>query len=381
MILVERHGVDRWMLTAVLALLLIGVAMVYSASFAVGHNVFGDDTYFLVRHLVWASVGLVVLAITMRIPYQFWQRVAAPIYGITILLLVLVMVPGLGSSTYGASRWFTFGSFVSFQPSELAKIAVILYLATWIARVGGDIHKLTFGTLPFALILSLAAGLVLVEPDLGTTLVIVMTAGSMFFISGANVIHGLLGAVIGALGLMNFVINKGYKADRIEAFLDPWADPNGIGWHTTQALLALGSGGIAGMGLGAGRQKLFYLPNAHTDSVFAVVGEEIGFIGTTLVLGLFLVIAWRGLAIAAGAPDPMGRALAAGATLMITSQAMLNMAVVSHLTPNTGVPLPFLSYGGTAMVVNLVAVGIILSVSRVSEPGTRLWRALLRGAQ
>jgi cell division protein FtsW len=318
---------------------------------------------------------------TTRIPYQLWQRVAAPLYGIAIVLLVAVMIPGLGNSTYGASRWFTFGSFLSFQPSELAKIAVIIYLATWIARVGGDIHKLTFGTIPFALILSLAAGLVLVEPDLGTTLVIVMTAASMFFVSGANVIHGLLGAVLGALGLMNFVINKGYKAERIEAFLDPWADPNGIGWHTTQALLALGSGGISGLGLGAGRQKLFYLPNAHTDSVFAVVGEEIGFVGTTLVLGLFLVIAWRGLAIAAGAPDPMGRALAAGATLMITSQAMLNMAVISHLTPNTGVPLPFLSYGGTAMVVNLFAIGIILSVSRVSEPGTRLWRALLRGAQ
>ncbi len=381
MIVVDRHGIDRWLLIAVLLLLLIGIAMVYSASFAVGHNVFGDDTYFLVRHVIWLLIGLVVLAITARIPYQFWQRIAAPLYGVTILLLVLVMVPGVGNSAYGASRWFTIGSFFSLQPGELAKLAVIIYLATWIARVGGDIHKLTFGTIPFALILSLAAGLVLVEPDLGTALVIVMTAGSMFFISGANVIHGLLGAVVGALGLMNFVINKGYKADRIEAFLDPWADPNGIGWHTTQTLLALGSGGIAGLGLGAGRQKLFYLPNAHTDSIFAVVGEEIGFIGTTLVLGLFLLIAWRGLAIAAGAPDPMSRALAAGATLMITTQAMLNMAVVSHLTPNTGVPLPFLSYGGSAMVVNLAAVGIILSVSRSSEPGNRVWRLLLRGAQ
>lgn len=376
----SQRGVDRWLLTAVLVLLLIGVAMVYSASFAVGHSMFGDGFYFLIRHVIWVVIGLIALTVTARVPYQWWQRVAAPLYGLTVVLLVLVLIPGVGTSTYGASRWLGFGSVFSFQPSELAKLAVVVYLASWIARVGGDIHKLTFGTIPFALILSVSAGLILVEPDLGTTLCIVITAGAVFFISGANVLHALLGAAAGCVLLMNFVVNRGYRAERIEAFLDPWADPSGVGWHTTQALLALGSGGIAGIGLGAGRQKLFYLPNAHTDSVFAVVGEEIGFIGTTLVLALFLVIAWRGLAIAAGAPDPMGRALAAGATLMITSQAMLNMAVVSHLTPNTGVPLPFLSYGGSSMVVSLAATGIILNVSRSSDPANRLWRALLRGA-
>jgi cell division protein FtsW len=380
MIATARHGLDGWLLTAVLLLLLIGIAMVYSASFAVAHSVYGDDTYFVIRHMIWVIIGMCALAITARVPYQWWQRVAAPFYGITIALLVLVLIPGIGTSTYGAYRWFSFGP-ISVQPSELAKLAVVIYLATWIARVGGDIHRLTFGTIPFVLILSLSAGLVLVEPDLGTMICIVVTAGAVFFISGANVIHGLLGAVVGSLALMNFVLNRGFRADRIDAFLDPWADPTGIGWHTTQALLALGSGGIAGLGLGAGRQKMFYLPNAHTDSVFAVVGEEIGFVGTTLVLLLFVVIAWRGLAIAAGAPDPMGRALAAGATLMIASQAMLNMAVISHLTPNTGVPLPFLSYGGSAMVVSLAAVGIILNVSRSSDPGHRLWRILLRGAQ
>jgi cell division protein FtsW len=318
---------------------------------------------------------------TALIPYQWWQRIAPWFFAVTILLLILVLIPGIGTSTYGARRWFTFGSFLSVQPSELAKLAVVIYLATWISRVGGDIHKFTFGTIPFMLILSLAAGLVLIEPDLGTALCIAMTAGAVFFISGANVLHALLGAGAGVAFLMNFVVNSGFRADRIEAFLDPWADPTGIGWHTTQTLLALGSGGIAGLGLGAGRQKHFYLPNAHTDSVFAVVGEEIGFVGTTLVLVLFLLVMWRGLAIAAGARDPMGRALAAGATLMITFQAMLNMAVTSHVTPNTGVPLPFLSYGGSAMIVSLAAVGIILNVSRTSEPGQRLWRALLRGAQ
>jgi cell division protein FtsW len=376
-----RAGIDRWLLTAVLMLLVIGIAMVYSSSFAVAHNVFGDDMYFLVRHVIWVSFGLVALVITARVPYQSWQKIAAPFYFMTIALLVLVLVPGIGKENYGATRWFQFGSFFSMQPSELAKLAVVIYLATWIARVGGDIHRLTFGTIPFVMILSVTAGLVLVEPDLGTTLCIVATASAVFFISGANVIHALIGAVAGVFLLINFVLTRGFRADRIEAWLDPWADPGGIGWHTTQTLLALGSGGLAGLGLGASRQKHFWLPNAHTDSVFAVVGEEIGFVGTTLVLVLFLIIAWRGLAIAAGARDPMGRALAAGATLMITSQAMLNMAVVSHLTPNTGVPLPFLSYGGSAMVVSLAAVGIILNVSRSSEPGTRLWQMLLKGAQ
>jgi cell division protein FtsW len=380
MIATARHGMDRWLLFAVLLLVLIGIAMVYSASFAVGESVFGDDAYFLVRHIIWIGIGLLALTITARMPYHGWQRIAPAFYGLSVLLLAVVLIPGVGTTTYGASRWLFVGP-ISMQPSELAKLAVVIYLATWIARVGGDIHKLTFGTIPFVLILSISAGLVMAEPDLGTTLCLVMTAGAVFFISGANVIHGLLGAVAGSLGLMHFVLNRGFRADRMEAFMNPWNDPTGVGWHTTQALLALGSGGISGLGLGAGRQKMFYLPNAHTDSVFAVVGEEIGLVGTTLVLGLFLLIAWRGLAIAAGAPDPMGRALAAGATLMITSQAMLNMAVVSHLTPNTGVPLPFVSYGGSAMVVSLAAVGIILNVSRSSEPGHRLWRMLLRGAQ
>jgi cell division protein FtsW len=375
------HGIDRWLLTAVMMLLLIGVAMVYSASFAVAHNVFGDDFYFLIRHVIWVSIGMIALAVTAKVPYTWWQKIAAPFFVLTIIMLGLVLIPGIGTATNGARRWFTLGSLLSVQPSELAKLAVVIYLATWIARVGGDIRKLSFGTVPFTLILSLTAGLVLIEPDLGTALCIAMTAGAIFFISGANVLHALVGVTAGAFWLMNFVVNSGFRADRIDAFLDPWADPTGVGWHTTQTLLALGSGGIAGLGLGAGRQKHFYLPNAHTDSVFAVVGEEIGFVGTTLVLLLFVLIAWRGLAIAAGAQDPMGRALAAGATLMITCQAMLNMAVTSQVTPNTGIPLPFLSYGGSAMVVMLAAVGIILNVSRSSEPGHRLWRMLLRGSQ
>jgi cell division protein FtsW len=372
-----RRNLDMVMLLAVFLLVAIGIGMVFSASFVSAHKYFGDGMYFLIRHVIWVAIGLVTLAVVARLDYHVWQRVATPLYLVTIALLAVVMIPGLGTSTYGASRWLALGPLPSFQPSELAKLAVIVYLASWITRVGGDVRKLTLGTIPFAIILSLSAGLVLIEPDLGTTIVLVLTAASVFFISGANLLHGLLGAAIGCILLVNLVINTGYKADRIEAWLNPWADPGGIGWHTTQTLTALGSGGLAGLGLGEGRKKWDWLPNAHTDSIFAVVGEEIGFLGTTLVLGLFVLFCWRGLTVALAAPDPLGRGLAAGATLLISWQALLNMAVVSHVVPNTGVPLPLLSYGGSAMVTTLAAVGIILSVSRTIAPEQRSWRALL----
>ncbi len=376
-----RRSMDMALLLAVLLLVAIGIGMVFSASFVTAHKYFGDGTYFLVRHVAWVAIGLVVLLAVAHIDYHLWQRVATPLYIGTVLLLALVMVPGLGTSTYGASRWLALGPLPSFQPSELAKLAVVVYLASWITRVGGNVQKLTIGTIPFAIILSISAGLVLVEPDLGTTIVLVMTAASVFFIAGANLLHGLLGAVIACFLLINVVMNNGYKADRLEAFRDPWADPAGIGWHTTQTLTALGSGGFAGLGLGEGRKKFDYLPNAHTDSIFAVVGEEIGFLGTMLVLGLFVLLSWRGITVALAAPDPLGRMLAAGATLLIGWQALLNMAVVSHVVPNTGVPLPLLSYGGSAMVSTLAAIGIILNVSRSVDPEYRSWRSLLTLSQ
>jgi cell division protein FtsW len=376
-----RQRIDAVFLLPVAILVVLGIEMVFSASFVVAHNDFGDDTYFLTRHLGWLALGLVGMVLTARMDYHVWNRVAAPLYALTLVLLAVVLLPGLGTTSYGASRWLSLGPLPSFQPSELAKLAMIVYLASWITRVGEDINKLTFGTIPFVIILALSAGLVLVEPDLGTAVVLVLTAALVFLVAGANLLHAMLGAVVACFGLVNFVINAGYKADRIEAFLDPWADPEGIGWHTTQTLLALGSGGLAGLGLGAGRQKYYWVPNAHTDSIYAIVGEEIGFIGTLLVLLLFLFIAWRGLTIACGARDMLGRTLAAGATLLIVSQAMLNMAVVSHVVPNTGVPLPFLSYGGSAMIVSMVAAGIILSVSRTVRPEARGWRAFLFDAR
>lgn len=368
----ELRRIDMSLLLPVLLLLAIGLEMVFSASFVVGHNEFGDGAYFLARHLLWIGFGVTALMVAARLDYHLWPRVALPLFVGSLVLLGLVLLPGVGQVSYGSARWLPLGSVGTVQPSELTKLALILYLASWLARVGEGIHQFSLGTIPFTLILCLTAGLVLLEPNVGTALVLAITAASIFFVAGASVLHALGGALLAASALAGLTAfmrswsDTGYWSERIGAFLNPWAHPEGIGWQTTQTLLALGSGGVAGLGLGAGRQKYYYVPNAHTDSIYAIVGEEIGFIGTTLVLGLFLFFAWRGLALAYRAPDRLGRLLATGVTSVLVWQALLNMAVISNAVPYTGVPLPFVSYGGSAMVMSLAAVGILLSVGRAA---------------
>jgi cell division protein FtsW len=370
--LAELRRVDLWLLFAILFLLALGVEMVFSASFVIAHNEFGDGTYFLVRHLIWIAVGLVAMASAALFDYHRLPRYSVVLYGGSLILLALVLVPGLGQITYGSARWLSFGP-LSFQPSEITKVALVIYLACWLARVGSTVNDLSLGIIPFALILCLTAGLVLLEPNLGTTVVLTATAASTFFIAGVSLLYTLAAGVIGAAGLalmMAFVhafAGAGHWNERIEAFLNPWSYADSIGWQTTQTILALGSGGVSGLGLGAGRQKYYYVPNAHTDSIFAIVGEEIGFIGTTLVILVFLFIAYRGLKVAFSAPDPLGRLLAAGITSMMVWQALLNMAVIANAVPYTGEPLPFVSYGGSSMVINLCAAGLLLSVSRRSR--------------
>ena len=367
--LADLRRVDLGLLLAILVLVAIGVEMVFSASFVVAHNEFGDGTYFLLRHLVWIALGLIALVAASRIDYRILPRFAALIYLGSLVLLAVVLLPGMGEVTYGSARWLSLGP-LSFQPSEVTKVALVIYLASWLAKVGDTVNDFRLGIIPFALILCLTAGLVLLEPNLGTAAVLTATAASTFFVAGVNILHALSAALVGAgglaalMGLAHTAAGGGYWSQRVEAFLNPWLYAEGIGWQTTQTLLALGSGGVTGLGLGVGRQKYYYVPNAHTDSIFAIVGEEIGLVGTLLVLGLFLFVAWRGLSIALSAPDPLGRLLAAGVTSMIVWQALLNMAVISNTVPFTGEPLPFVSYGGSAMVVNLCAVGLLLSVSR-----------------
>jgi cell division protein FtsW len=360
---------DRPLIGAVAGLLVVGLLMVYSASFVMAHNEFGDDSYFLVRQLLWIGISALGAVIVARIDYHHWQRISVLLLLLSLVTLVLVLIPSLGSSSYGARRWLGFGPF-SFQPSELAKLALAIYLADWLSRKGDKVRNLSYGTIPFAIIVSLFAVLIMLEPDMGTTVLLAAMSVSIFFVGGANLLHFVLGLAGGALVLYSAILNAGYRSERLKVFLNPWTDPQDSGWHTIQTLIALGSGGPTGLGLGMSRQKAYWVPNAHTDAIFAIIGEELGLIGTVTVLALFGLLAWRGIAVALRSPDLFGRLLAAGVTAMLVWQALVNIAVVTNTVPYTGVPLPFISFGGSSLLVSMLAAGLLLSVSRHANAST-----------
>jgi cell division protein FtsW len=360
----EPRRPDYLLLASTIALLVLGTLMVYSASFVVAHNEFNDDAYFLVRQLMWIGVGSLGMLVAVRVDYRRWRALSLPIMFICIGLLVLVLVPGIGSSSYGAVRWLKAGPF-QIQPSEIAKLAIILYLADWLARRGPVVGDFFRGLLPFAIIVTIVATLIEVQPDLGTTGIIVGVSACVFFVAGANLLHILLLGFAGtAAGMVLLAHLSGYQLERIRAFVDPWSDVQGSGWHTAQGLIAVGSGGLFGQGLGNGLQKYYWVPNAHTDAIFAMIGEELGFVGCVGVLALFGVLAWRGFLIAWQAPDPFARVFATGLTSMLTLQALVNVAVVTNSLPYTGVTLPLVSFGGSSTVISLIAVGLLLNISR-----------------
>jgi cell division protein FtsW len=360
----EPRRPDYLLLASTIALVVLGTLMVYSASFVVAHNEFNDDAYFLVRQLIWVGAGGVGLIVAARIDYRRWRSLSLPIMLMCIALLMLVLVPGIGSSSYGAVRWIKLGP-LQIQPSEIAKLAMTLYLADWLARRGPIVAQLLKGLLPFAIIVGIVAVLVAVQPDLGTTAIIIAVSGCVFFVGGASLLHiAMVGmAGIGA-GMLLLAHLSGYQLDRLRAFLDPWSDVQGFGWHTAQGLIALGSGGLFGSGLGNGLQKYYWIPNAHTDAIFAIIGEELGFVGCIGVLGLFGVVAWRGFLIAWRGTDPFARLFATGLTCMLTVQTLVNIAVVTNSLPYTGVTLPLVSFGGSSTVISLVAIGLLLNISR-----------------
>ncbi len=360
---------DLVLLGAVVILLILGAEMVYSASFIVAHNEFNDDLYFLMRQGMWMVGGVICMGLVARSDYHHWRRFSLIGMALAIISLIVVLVPGIGVINYGAQRWIALpGPLPPVQPSEFAKLALVLYMSDWLARKGKRVGEFTYGAVPFVIVLGGVAGLVMLEPDLGTTIIIMATAISLFFVAGANLLHFLFGLVVAVMGALWFVFTAAYRMERVAAFLDPWKDSQGTGWHTIQTLIALGSGGITGLGLGASRQKAYYVPNAHTDAIFAIIGEELGLLGTLAVLALFGIVAWRGLLAAARATDTFGRLLATGATCMIMWQAVINIAVTTNTVPSIGVTLPFVSFGGSSMLVKLIAAGVILSVSRGLPP-------------
>jgi cell division protein FtsW len=369
---------DLVLVGVVLALTLLGVAMVYSASGIRALDTLDDPRYYLTWQGVWAVIGLAGMFAAMRIDYHRYRVIAAPLVVLVVVLLVLVLVPGIGVRSGGAARWLRVGP-VGLQPAELAKLALILYGAAWLGGRRADIARPAV-LLPFFLVVTTLAALIVAEPDLGTTIVLVAIAMTVYFVAGARLrVFAALAALAGVVGVA-VAIEQPYRLQRFLTFLDPWSDPQGSGFQTIQSLYGLALGGLFGEGLGAGREKFGFLPAPYTDSIFAVLGDELGLAGTLAVIILFFVIGYRGIRIALRAPDATGALLAAGITTWLVFQAWVNMAVVASLVPMTGITLPFISYGGSSLCVGLIAVGILLNIGRESGPEpARVSRAPRRG--
>ena len=356
---------DRMLLFAILLLITGSVVMVYSSSSVVALTTYDDPAFFMKRQIMWAVVGLALMTITMRTDHRLLsdQRVVIALLAISLLLLAATLVPGVGRMINGSRRWLRLGMF-SFQPSELAKIALVVYMSYTIAKKGERIRDFMNGLFPAYVVTGIFLLVAIRQPDFGSTMTLAGVAGIMLFAGGANILH--LGATIaGALPLVYIAVaHSAYRSRRIFSFLDPWADPQGAGHQIIQSYLAFGSGGVFGRGLGEGRQKLLFLPERHSDFIYAVIGEELGLIGALVVLLLFMVILWRGVSIALAARDGFSRMLALGITLLISVQGMINMAVVTGLLPTKGIALPLVSYGGSSLVVTMAALGILLNISK-----------------
>jgi cell division protein FtsW len=354
------------LLVATAMLVILGLLAVYTSSFAVGYHEFGDTNYFVGRQAVFALLGVVALVVFMRMDYNRLRAWSVPMLLLALAGLIAVLVPGVGVERNGAARWLELGP-ISFQPSEFAKLAVIVYIAAWLASRGKDIRQFSLGFVPFVLLLGIVGGLIIAEPDMGTMIIIFLTASTLFFVAGAPLSH--LGLLIGVGGAISYavILHREYQMDRLAMFVNPESDADGSGFQIIQLLVALGSGGPLGLGWGDGKQKFFYVPGAHTDGVFAIVGEEVGFIGLMAILGLFGFFVYRALLVTLNSRDRFSMLLCIGIIAWISAQTLINIGGITRTIPLTGVPLPFLSYGGSSLIMLMAAVGVLLSVSRYSS--------------
>jgi len=359
------HAPDWALVFIFCVLLFLGLVTLFSASTALGFQKFGDSYHFIKRQLLHGLLpGIVLLLIFAKVNYQFWKKLIMPLLAASIILLIIVFIPGIGANYGTAKSWINIGTF-SFQPSELVKLTFLLYLATWLEKRGTHgVKDLYTGFFPFLFLLGLISGLMLLQPDMGTLAIIIFMCVAVFFASGAKLKHvaALLVAGVGAIYLL--VLKSPYRIARLTIFLHPELDPQGIGYHINQAFLAIGSGGLFGRGFGLSRQKFQYLPEVTGDSIFAIYAEELGFIFCLLLIGLFIAFMWRGFKVAKNSPDQFGRLVAIGIVSWITFQALFNIAAMAGLLPMTGIPLPFVSAGGSALAITLAAVGILINISK-----------------
>lgn len=361
------QGIDIVLLLTVVVMVLFGLLMVYSSSFIYAQERTGDGFAFIKKQLIFSSLGFGALLIACRVDYRRWAQWAYPVLGLAIALLALIFVPGVGARVGGAQRWLRLG-FMNFQPGEFAKFAVIFFVARQMAKKSDRIHTLTAGVLSQFIVPLPALLLLLMQPDFGTTVMISIVIFSLMYLAGVPKKYLFSALALAAIVGIWLTMGTAYRRQRLMTFLDPWRDPGGKGFQILQSLIGLRNGHFWGAGLGNGKEKLFYLPEAHNDFIFAVIGEELGFIGIAGVVGVYLYFIHRGLQIAWNCQkkyqDQFGMLLAAGITLAIGLQGFVNMAVVLGLLPTKGLTLPFISYGGSAILVDLFAVGILLSVAR-----------------
>ncbi len=357
-----KHRPDVILLIVTLLLLTVGTVMIYSSSSMIAMEKFSDGYYFLKKQMLFVCLGIVIMVVISKLPYTMWRDLAYPGIFFSIVLLILVVVPGLGTKVGGATRWLRLGGF-SFQVSEVVKVALVLFMAHFLTKKIQHIKEFKkIYTVPL-IVLGVVIALVMLQPDFGTSVIMVTVVMTMFFMAGSRIVYlaGLVSACV-PVGIM-LVIHESYRIKRWMSFRNPWSDPDGTGFQIIQSFISFGSGGTFGVGLGNSMQKLFYLPEPHTDFILSVIAEEGGFIGVGIVIVLFIILVCRGFVISFHSSDLFGTLLAAGLTIVIAVEAFINMAAVMGLIPTKGLALPFLSYGGTSLIISMVTVGILLNIS------------------
>ena len=355
---------DVLIIALTIALLVAGLVAVYSASFVIALARYGDPNHYIMRQMIWAALGSLVMIAAIRTDYRLLRPLAIPLMLGTIGVLIAVLM--IGETAGGAQRWIGVGT-LTVQPAEFAKLTIIIYLAAWLSSKGDSITSIEHGLVPFVIIIGSVSLLIMMQPDMGTTLIILGITLTMFWTAGASVLQMLALCTVGISSMTMLALAEGYRMNRLLAFIQAEADPTGTGFQTLQSLIAMGNGGLLGLGLGASRSKFFYVPASHTDGVFAIIGEELGLIATMAILIAFMLFLVRGVQIANRARDDFGALLATGITTWIVFQALLNIGGITRVIPLTGVPLPFLSFGGNALAAVLIGVGVLLSVSRYSQ--------------
>ncbi len=356
------EGYDMVILLMTVALTCFGVVMVYSASSVMAAKRFHDGFYFLKRQGLFAILGFGVMAVTMQIDYHYWRKMAVPVLIGCLVLLILVLVPGIGGNVKGSTRWIRLFGF-NLQPAEFAKIALIMYMAYSLDKKQEKVRSFSNGFIPYMMVLGVMIVLLMIQPDMGSSMTLAGVAMIMLFAAGTRLSHIISMVLFASPFVWYFIMHVDYRRRRILAFLNPWQDPTNTGFQIIQSWLAFGTGGVIGQGLGEGKQKLFYLPEAHTDFILSVVGEELGMLGVLVIVAMFLLLVHRSFRVAVHAEDSFGRHLAFGIAVLLGVESFINMAVVTGLLPTKGLALPFISYGGSSLILTLFAVGILLNIS------------------